>query len=166
MKRICCILLLMMLALPALAAENPFSPYVLPVPADATLTETEGTFTFVRGTTRVVAMVIERVPDATPSEAILRMMTQFEPQAILGDDLTMAEGFVGVQAVNADKFGEGMDQINVMILSADGSLLILSGYSLEGDEEQVHALLDTLLSALTAEGKSIVLFPEASADAE
>lgn len=156
----------MLLVLPAMAEENPFAPYVLPVPADTALTETEGTYTFVRGTTRVVATVIERVPDASPSEAILRMMTQFDPQAILGGDLTTAEGFVGVEAVNADKFGEGLDQINVMILSADGSLLILSGYSLEGDEEQVRALLDTLLSALTAEGESIVLFPETSAVAE
>lgn len=166
MKRIGCILLLMMLALPALAAENPFAPYVLPVPADATLTDTEGTFTFVRGTTRVVAMVIERVPDNNPAEAVLRMMTQFEPEAILGEDLPTAEGFVGVEAVNADKFGEGMDQINVMILSADGSLLILSGYSLEGDEEQVRALLDTLLSTLTVDGTGIVLVPETSADAD
>ena len=131
-----------------------------------TLEENEGTHAFVHGASRVVAMVIERVPDENPAEAVIRLMLQFDPEAVIGDDLPMAEGFVGLEAVNGDKFGEGMDQINVMILSADGSLLILSGHSLDGDGEQLRLLLDTLLSALTAAGAPIVLAPESSAAAE
>ncbi len=157
MKRILCILLMLLICtLPALAEENPFAPYCLTVPASVELTETEGTFTFVHGKTRVVAMVIERVPDENPDGAIIRMMGQFEPDAVIGDDLPMAEGFVGLQAVNQDKFGEGLDQLNVMILGSDGNLLILSGYDLDGDEEQVRLLLDTLLSTLTVDGVKIV----------
>ncbi len=157
MKRILCILLMLLIcALPALAEENPFAPYCLTVPDSVELTETEGTFTFVHGKTRVVAMVIERVPDENPDGAIIRMMGQFEPDAVIGDDLSMAEGFVGLQAVNQDKFGEGLDQLNVMVLGSDGNLLILSGYDLDGDEEQVRLLLDTLLSTLTVDGVKIV----------
>lgn len=168
MKRIGCILLLMMLlplSVPA-EEENPFDPYCLTVPPAVTLEENEGTYAFVHGASRVVAMVIERVPDENPAEAVIRLMLQFDPEAVIGDDLPMAEGFVGLEAVNGDKFGEGMDQINVMILSADGSLLILSGHSLDGDGEQLRLLLDTLLSALTAAGAPIVLAPESSAAAE
>lgn len=157
MKRIWCILLMLLIcALPALAEENPFAPYCLTVPDSVELTETEGTFTFVHGKTRVVAMVIERVPDENPDGAIIRMMGQFEPDAVIGDDLAMAEGFVGLQAVNQDKFGEGLNQLNVMVLGSDGNLLILSGYDLDGDEEQVRLLLDTLLSTLTVDGVKIV----------
>ncbi len=157
MKRILCILLMLLICvLPALAEENPFAPYCLTVPDSVELTETEGTFTFVHGKTRVVAMVIERVPDENPDGAIIRMMGQFEPDAVIGDDLAMTEGFVGLQAVNQDKFGEDLDQLNVMILSSDGNLLILSGYDLDGDEEQVRLLLDTLLSTLTVDGVKIV----------
>ena len=168
MKRIGCILLLMMLLPLSVSAEeeNPFDPYCLTVPPAVTLEENEGTYAFVHGASRVVAMVIERVPDENPAEAVIRLMLQFDPEAVIGDDLPMAEGFVGLEAVNEDKFGEGMDQINVMILSADGSLLILSGHSLDGDGEQLRLLLDTLLSALTAAGVPIVLAPESSAAAE
>lgn len=157
MKRILCILLMLLIcALPALAEENPFAPYCLTVPDSVELTETEGRFTFVHGKTRVVAMVIERVPDENLGGAIIRMMGQFEPDAVIGDDLFMAEGFVGLQAVNQDRFGEGVDQLNVMVLGSDGNLLILSGHDLEGDEEQVRLLLDTLLSTLTVDGAKIV----------
>lgn len=157
---------LLLFALPALAVENPFAPYVLTAPAAAALEENEDTYTFVHGASRVVAMVIERVPDETPAEAIIRMMAQFEPEAVIGADLPMAEGFVGLNAVNRDKYGEGVDQINIMILGSDGSLLILSGHSLDGDEAQVQLLLDSLLSTLTVDGVRIVLARETPAAAQ
>lgn len=167
MKRILglCVALLLC-ALPALAAENPFAPFVLTAPAAVVLEENEGTYTFVHGNTRAVAMMIERVPDEAPAEAVIRMMTQFEPEAVIGEDLPMAEGFVGLRAVNRDKFGEGIDQINVMVLGSDGCLLILSGYSLDGDEDQVQLLLDSLLSTLTVDGVRIVLARETATAAE
>lgn len=167
MKRICCILLLMLLPLSVLAEdENPFAPYCLTAPAAATLEENEGTYTFVHGNTRAVALVIERVPDEAPAEAVIRLMAQFEPEAVIGADIPMAEGFVGLSAVNRDKYGEGIDQINVMVLSSDGSLLILSGHSLDGDEAQVQLLLDSLLSTLTVDGVRIVKARETPAAAQ
>lgn len=157
---------LLLCALPALAAENPFAPYCLTAPAAATLEVNEGTYTFVHGNTRVVALVIERVPDEAPAEAVIRLMAQFEPEAVIGADIPMAEGFVGLSAVNRDKYGEGIDQINVMVLSSDGSLLILSGHSLDGDEAQVQLLLDSLLSTLTVDGVRIVKARETPAAAQ
>jgi len=68
----------------------------------------------------------------------------------------MIEGYVGVNALNTDQFGEGVDQLTVMILSHEGDLLILSGYDLEGDEDKVRLLLDTLLKNLTVQGEKIV----------
>lgn len=155
MKRILCILLMLIWALPAFAEEAPFAPYILTAPEGVTLEERENVHTFVHGLTRVVTMVIPRVPDEKPAEAVIRMMTQFEPGAIIGEDLPLSEGYYGLTARNQDKFGEGIDQMTVMILSAEGDLLILSGYGLDGDEEKVQALLDALIAGIEVEGKLI-----------
>ena len=156
MKKLLCILLMLLMTLPALAQEeNPFAPYAFTLPEGAALEEHEGTYTVVSGMTRVVVMMIPRVPDADPAEAIIRMMTQFEPQAVIGEDIPLTDGFIGLTALNTDKFGEGVDQTTVMILCAHGDLLILSGYDLTGDGEAVGALLDALLTGLTADGVNI-----------
>ncbi len=161
MKKMLCILLMLMFAFPALAQDaNPFAPYALTSPEGAVLEEGEGSLTFVRGSTRVVAQVIARVPDEDPAAAVIRMMTWFEPFAVIGEDLPAAEGFVGVTALNEDKFGDGVDLITVMILGSDGDLLILSAYDLGGDEEAAQLLLDELLCALTAEGQPVVTAKE------
>ncbi len=158
MKKLLCILLMLMFILPAYAEEvNPFAPYALTLPEGAELVENEGSWTIVDGVTRVVVMVIDRVPDDDPAEAVIRMMTQFEPEAVIGEDVPMAEGFTGLTALNTDKFGDGVDQITVMVLSHEGDLLILSGYDLDGDEEKVQALLDAILNAITVDGNTIVL---------
>lgn len=152
MKKLICILLaICCLGSLALAEEaNPFAPYTLTVPEGAALEENEGTHTVVSGVTRVVAMVIPRVPDENPSEAVIRMMGQFDPQAVIGKDLALAEGFTGLTAVAEDAFGKGVHRMNVMILCAHGDLLILSGYDLSGDTQAVQTLLDALLTTLTA----------------
>lgn len=160
LKKLLCILLMLIFALPALAEANPFAPYTLAVPEAVELTENEGTYAFVYGMTRVVAMVIDRVPDEKPAEAVIRMMTQFEPEAVIGEDLPMAEGYVGLKAVNTDQFGEDVDCLTVMVLSAEGDLLILSGYDLSGSEEHVQSLLDSLLAGLTVDGTPIVISKE------
>lgn len=164
MKRIICILLMLMtFALPALAEgaplaeETPFTPYALSAPEGVALEIGENSHTFISGVTRVVVQVIPRVPDENPAEAIIRMMAQFEPDAVLGEDIPMAEGYVGLNAVNTDKYGEGVDQLNVMVLSTTGDLLILSGYDLEGDETKVQSLLDALFASLTVDGTAIVI---------
>ena len=157
-KRFCILLMLLMLFSLALAEEtNPFAPYELTAPEGVVLEEGEGSLTFVQGNTRAVAQVIDRVPDEDPAEALLRMMAQFEPFAILGEDVPVAEGFVAVSAVNADKFGDSVDLHIVMVLSDDGALLILSAYDLEGDSDAALALLDGLLADLTADGIPILL---------
>ena len=161
MKRLLCILLMLLMTFPALAQESdPFAPYTLTLPEGAALEEHEGTYTVVSGMTRVVVMMIPRVPDADPAEAIIRMMTQFEPQAVIGEDIPLTNGFIGLTALNTDKFGEGVDQTTVMILCGHGDLLILSGYDLTGDSEAVSALMEALLAGLTAEGTPIYITEE------
>ena len=157
-KMICILLTMLMLCAFAWAEEvNPFAPYALTVPEGAMLEESEGTYTVVSGVTRVVVMVIDRVPDADPAEAIVRLMTQFEPYAIIGEDIPASEGFTGLAALNAGKFGQGVDQITVMVLSHEGDLLILSAYDLNGDGEKAQSLLDAVLLSLTVNGEAIIL---------
>jgi len=156
MKKLLCILLMLLFAIPALAEGNPFAPYEIALPQGAALENNEGTHTFVSGKTRVVAMLIERVPDADPAEAIVRLMAQFEPDAKIDEALVMENGCVSLTACTTDKFGEGVHQWNVMLLSPEGDLLILSGYNLDGDDESVHELLDALLAEITLNGESLV----------
>lgn len=162
MKKLLCILLAMLtFTVPAFAEDaNPFAPYVLTAPEGAELTEGEGSLTFVDGGARVVVQVIDRVPDADPAEAVIRMMTQFEPFAVIGEDVAAVEGFAAVSALNEDKFGEGVDMLTVMVLSHEGDLLILSAYEMGGDEAKAKALLGALLETLTVNGESIILTEE------
>ena len=163
MKRIICILLMLLFVVPALAegtapaAENPFAPFTLTVPEEVTVEDGEGSCTFVHGETRVVALLIDRVPDEDPADAVIRMMGQFDPAAVIGEDVPTAEGFSGVEAATKDKFGPGIDALTVMILSHEGELLILSGYNMAGSEVHVRGLLDTLLSGLSVDGAPVVL---------
>lgn len=168
MKKIICILLMLLFALPALAEgtplaegaplaeENPFAPFTLAVPEEVTVEEADGSRTFVHGTTRVVAIRIDRVPDDDPAEAVIRLMGQFDPAAVIGEDVPTAKGFSGVEAVTEDRFGEGIDALTIMLLSHEGDLLILSGYDMTGSDLHVRALLDTLLSGLTVDGSPVV----------
>lgn len=160
MKKLLCILLMLLFALPVLAEENPFAPYLFPAPEGVTLEENEGTYTFVAEETRAVAIRIARVPDEYPEEAVIRMMTQFEPDAIIGESLPAAQGFEILTALNEDKFGDGVDQITVMVLSHEGDLLILSAHDLSGDMEKTQALLDELLAGLTFQDAPVLLPPE------
>ena len=162
MKKIICILLAMLMLISFSIAEdvNPFAPYTLTIPKGAQLEESEGTYTVVSGLTRAVVTVIDRVPDENPAEAVIRMMAQFEPEAIIGVDVPMAEGFTGLSALHEGKFGEGVDQRIVMVLSHEGDLLILSAYDLNGDGEKAQALLDAILLGLTVNDVAIILTKE------
>lgn len=162
MKRIICILLMLLLTLPACGEENraEIGSYVLAVPEDVQTEKTESSVTFVQGNTRVVVILIERVPDADPESAVIRMMAQFDPDAMLEDDLLMAEGYVGLNAVATDKFGEGVDQLTTLVLGSTGELLILSGYDMDGDETKVQALVEQLLAGLTHDGEKLMMTKE------
>ncbi len=162
MKRIICILLMLLFTLPALAEvaplaeENPFAPFSLASPKEVTLESGEGSCTFVHGQTRVVVIRIDRVPDEDPATAVIRLMSEFDPKAIIGEDVPTAEGFSGVEAATPDKFGPGVDALTVMLLSHEGDLLILSGYNMAGSEVHVRGLLDTLLQGLTVNDLPVV----------
>jgi hypothetical protein len=108
----------------------------------------------------VVAIIIERVPDDDPQAAVLRMLGQFDAQAIIGEDIPVAEGFTAVQALSAEKFGEGVDVLIVMVLSDGGELLILSGYDMAGDEEKAQALLDMVLAKVKVQGEPVFITEE------
>ena len=86
MKRILCILLMLLFTLPALAEEaslpegaplaeeNPHAPFTLTAPESVTRVDNEGSVTYVYGASRVVVIRIERVPDEEPAEALPRML--------------------------------------------------------------------------------------------
>lgn len=148
MKKLLLMIFVLMLALPAVAETAGFSltPFAIALPADATAEPGENSVTYVRGGTRVVAMVILRVPDGEPNEALTRLMSQYDPAAVIGEALTLNEGYAGLTAVSADKLSPGVDQVTAMVLSG-GDLLILSGYDLGGDEALVSQLITDLLAA-------------------
>ena len=50
MKRILCILLMLVLALPVLAEENPHAPFTVTAPESVTREDNEGSVTYVYGT--------------------------------------------------------------------------------------------------------------------
>lgn len=162
MKKMICILLAMLLMISCSFAEeaNPFAPYTLTIPEGAQLEESEGACTVVSGMTRAVVTVIDRVPDEDPAKAVIRMMTQFEPEAIIGEVVPTEEGFTGLTALCEDRFGEGVDQMIVMVLSHEGDLLILSAYDLTGDGEKAQVLLDSILAGLCVNGEAIILTEE------
>ena len=156
MKKIICILLVLLFLLPAFAEENPFAPYEIAVPQGAIMEANEGSHAIVLGKTRVVLMLIPRVPDDDPESALLRMVFQFDPDAVLEEDIPLIEGYVGVHALSEGKLGKEIDTLNAMILSENGDLLILSAYNLDGNEEQAQALLDAVLTQLTANNIPLV----------
>ena len=160
MKRIICMLLLLLFALPVLAEENPFAPFTIAVPEGVTLEQGESSTTFVYGTSRVVVIRIDRVPDADPKSAVLRMLGQFDKAAVVEQEIAAAEGFTAVQAISADAFGPGIDKLTIMVLSHEGDLLILSGYDMAGDEEQLRSLLNALLIHTQFDGNPIVITEE------
>ena len=121
---------------------------------------TESSGTFVLDTARVVAIIIERVPDEDPASALLRMLGQYDPAAVAGETLPTAEGFTAVQALSADKFDGGVDVLTVMVLSDAGELLILSGYDMAGDEEKAQALLDMVLANVKVNGEPVFMTEE------
>lgn len=170
-KMILCLLAVMLLLGHAFAdpADSLFAPYTLTAPRGVTIEESEISATYVYGSTRVVVMVISRVPDEDAAAALPLLMQQFDPDAVFGDDLPLRDGLAGMKAVNASKFGEDVDQVTAMVL-CDGELLILSGYNTDGDEGRVHELIDALLLNTRYAGEPVLNavadVPESTEEAE
>lgn len=174
MKKLLMLLLVMMLCAPAWAetAEDPLSPFVIAVP-DGTMVEggvggMSQTYVHENGTTRVVAMVLTRVPDVEADHAaeLMTLMAQFAPDAQEGTPLTLTAGFHGLKAVteNALEGAEGarVDQVTVMVLwqtALRGELLILSGYDMTGDTDAVERFMDALLAATTVNDAPVLPLP-------
>lgn len=160
MKRILCILLMLMLCLPAMGEESPHAPFTVTVPESVVQEDNEGSVTYVYGSSRVVVIRIERTPDTEPAQALPRLLGQFDPDAVIDEELAMAEGYTGLTAFTTDKFGTGIDALIAMLLAPEGTLLILTGYDMSGSKEHAQALMDTLLSGMTANGMPIVFRTE------
>lgn len=163
MKKLLLMILALLLAVPALAEPAGVSlpPFALTAPEETAAEQGENSVTFVRGRTRVVAMVILRVPDGEPNEALTRLMGQYDPAAVIGETLVMNEGYAGLTAVSADKLSPGVDQVTAMVLSG-GDLLILSGYDLDGDEALVRQLITDLLAAARCGDSPLMPAPAAA----
>ena len=164
-------LLLLMMCLPSLAetAESPLVPFAITAPEGVAILDGAGdaslTYVHGNGTTRVVAMVISRVPDLEGDHAaeLRRLMAQFAPAAQPGTPLTMTAGLHGLKAVTPDALeGQGgtkVDQVTVMVLwqtALRGELLILSGYDMAGDTAAVEALIDALLASATVNDAPVI----------
>ena len=63
--------------------ESALAPFNVVLPEDAHVEMAEGRITLVRGDSRVVAMVISRVPDDDPAAALPILMQDFDPKTCL-----------------------------------------------------------------------------------
>ena len=191
MKKLCLLLALLLLALWTLpvfaaageAADNvaddaltALAPFALTLPADVTAQTNAGgtsvTFVHGNGRTRVVAMVLDRVPDVDGDHIaeLNRLMGQFAPDAQEYSYLSLNEGFYGLMAVTPGALegmgGSRIDQVTVMVLYQSetmGELLILSGYDMLGETNHAWTLAHALLTATTVEGLPVVP-PETEAE--
>ncbi|MBQ2954599.1 MAG: hypothetical protein IJE07_13790 [Clostridia bacterium] len=180
MKKLIALLLALMMCLPALAEEiappaaedaplTLLAPFEMTLPTDVTVQENAGgtsvTFAHGNGATRVVGMVLSRVPDVNGDHAaeLERLMNQFAPGSQEHTPLALAEGFHGLLALTPAALegagGTAIDQVTVMILwqtEMRGELLILSGYDMAGQTARAWTLIDALLQSATVEGVQVV----------
>ena len=164
--------MLMCLAWLPVQAEDPMAaltPFMLTLPQDVTARANAGgtsvTFMHGNGMTRVVAMVLDRVPDEKGDHAaeLTRLMGQFAPDAGEHTPLTLSEGFYGLMAVTPYALegvgSDRVDQVTVMVLwqtPLEGELLILSGYDMAGDTARARTMVEVLLKAVTVNGTPVV----------
>lgn len=176
MKKVLAILLSLLLCLSA-AAEAPqqeqplelLAPFAFDLPAEVTATLALGdasvSFVHENGTTRVVGMVLSRVPDENGDHAaeLQRLMAQFAPNAQEGTPLALTAGCHGLMAVTPGALegtnGARVDQVTIMVMwqtALQGELLILSGYDMSGETECTQAMLNLLLRAATVNDAPVV----------
>ena len=125
--------------------ESALAPFNVVLPEDAHVEMAEGRITLVRGDSRVVAMVISRVPDEDPAAALPILMQDFDPKTSETMDFDAQPGFCILGGVVNDAFGDGEDKITLMVLADSGELLILSGYNLARDHHALYLFLTELL---------------------
>lgn len=148
----------MMTAVP----ESALAPFNVILPDDTHVEMTEGRITLVQGDSRVVAMVISRVPDEDPAAALPVLMQDFDPKTSETMDFDAQPGFCILGGVVNDAFGDGEDKITLMVLADSGELLILSGYNLAQDHHALYLFLTELLENVSMDGAAVYVKEEAT----
>ena len=148
----------MMTAVP----ESALAPFNVILPDDTHVEMTEGRITLVQGDSRVVAMVISRVPDEDPAAALPVLMQDFDPKTSETMDFDAQPGFCILGGVVNDAFGDGEDKITLMVLADSGELLILSGYNLARDHHALYLFLMELLENVSMDGAAVYVKEEAT----
>lgn len=147
----------MMTAVP----ESALAPFNVILPDDTHVEMTEGRITLVQGDSRVVAMVIFRVPDEDPAAALPVLMQDFDPKTSETMDFGAQPGFCILGGVVNDAFGDGEDKITLMVLADSGELLILSGYNLAQDHHALYLFLMELLENVSMDGAAVYVAEDA-----
>lgn len=147
----------MMTAVP----ESALAPFNVILPDDTHVEMTEGRITLVQGDSRVVAMVISRVPDEDPAAALPVLMQDFDPKTSETMDFDAQPGFCILGGVVNDAFGDGEDKITLMVLADSGELLILSGYNLARDHHALYLFLMELLENVSMDGAAVYVAEDA-----
>ena len=142
--------------------ESALAPFNVVLPEDAHVEMAEGRITLVRGDSRVVAMVISRVPDDDPAAALPILMQDFDPKTSETMDFDAQPGFCILGGVVNDAFGDGEDKITLM---DSGELLILSGYNLARDHHALYLFLTELLENASMDGAAVYVAEDAAATA-
>lgn len=148
----------MMTAVP----ESALAPFNVVLPDDTHVEMAEGRITLVQGDSRVVAMVISRVPDEDPAAALPVLMQDFDPKTSETMDFDAQPGFCILGSVVNDAFGDGEDKITLMVLADSGELLILSGYNLAQDHHALYLFLTELLENVSMDGAAVYVKEEAT----
>lgn len=148
----------MMTAVP----ESALAPFNVILPDDTHVEMAEGRITLVQGDSRVVAMVISRVPDEDPAAALPVLMQDFDPKTSETMDFDAQPGFCILGGVVNDAFGDGEDKITLMVLADSGELLILSGYNLARDHHALYLFLMELLENVSMDGAAVYVKEEAT----
>ncbi len=147
----------MMTAVP----ESALAPFNVILPDDTHVEMAEGRITLVQGDSRVVAMVISRVPDEDPAAALPVLMQDFDPKTSETMDFDAQPGFCILGGVVNDAFGDGEDKITLMVLADSGELLILSGYNLAQDHHALYLFLTELLENVSMDGAAVYVGEDA-----
>lgn len=147
----------MMTAVP----ESALAPFNVVLPDDTHVEMAEGRITLVQGDSRVVAMVISRVPDEDPAAALPVLMQDFDPKTSETMDFDAQPGFCILGGVVNDAFGDGEDKITLMVLADSGELLILSGYNLAQDHHALYLFLTELLENVSMDGAAVYVGEDA-----
>lgn len=142
--------------------ESALAPFNVVLPDDTHVEMTEGRITLVQGDSRVVAMVISRVPDEDPAAALPVLMQDFDPKTSETMDFDAQPGFCILGGVVNDAFSDGEDKITLMVLADSGELLILSGYNLAQDHHALYLFLTELLENVSMDGAAVYVKEEAT----